>query len=401
MTSLRLVRSVPGRGPWGALFARGFRPFFLGSGLMSLLALAAWLASLQGWLHLPGPYDPLAWHAHEMLFGGLGAALAGFLLTAIPNWTGRLPLSGRPLALLFALWLAGRLALAFGAGLGAAVVAALDLAFWIVLLMAVGREIVAGRNWRNLPVVGGLAAFTLANGLFHGAQLGLPLDPALGWRLAIAVLALLVSLIGGRTVPSFTGNWLAQRGLPRPPAACRRLEGAALVVTLVALIAWAVEAAWAPLPLLAAAVLQTLRLARWKGWRTAAEPLVWILHAAFAWLPLALLLAGLAGLWPERVPPTAALHALAAGGLASMTVAITTRAILGHTGRPLVAGRTTLAIYLLILSAGVLRVAAAFASAWYLPLLGIAGAAWIAAFGIFVLCYGRLCLRPRPDGRPG
>ena len=387
--------------PTFALFARGFRPFFLGSGAVSLLALAGWLAMLHGHLVLPGPYDPLAWHAHEMLFGALGAALAGFLLTAIPNWTGRLPLAGRPLALLFALWLLGRLALAFGAGLGAPAVAALDLAFWLVLLAAVAREILAGRNWRNLPVLGGLLAFTLANALFHGAQLGLDLDPALGWRLAIAILVILVSLIGGRIVPSFTGNWLAQRGRPRPPGACKRLEAATLLTTLAASLAWALELPWAWFLLLPAALLQAVRLGRWRGWRTAAEPLVWILHVAYAWLPVALLLAGLAMRWPDLVPPSAALHAFAAGVLASMTIAVMTRAILGHTGRPLAAGRGTTAIYLLVTAAGLLRLAAAFVPAWQLPLLGLAGLAWVGAYGGFLLLYGRLCLRSRPDGRPG
>lgn len=379
-----------------ALFARGFRPFFLAAGAMAILALAGWLAVLQGGLLLPSAYDPLSWHAHEMLFGSLGAALAGFLLTAIPNWTGRLPLAGRPLAALVALWLAGRLAMAFGGSLGMAATAGIDMAFWVVLVAAIAREILAGRNWRNLPVLAALGLFVTANGLFHAARLDLAASYESGWRLGIAVLVFLVSLIGGRIVPSFTGNWLAQRDRRRPRPASRKLELSALLVTLGALLCWAFLPARAWPFLAAAGLLQSFRLSRWQGWRTGSEALVWSLHLAFAWLPLALLIAAAASLWPHAVPPSAAIHALTAGLLSTMVVAVMTRAILGHTGRPLTAGSGTIWIYGLIHTAAALRVAAAFATDTYVFLLGLSGAAWIVGFTLFLGIYAPLCLRSRP-----
>lgn len=379
-----------------ALFAQGFRPFFLGAGIWAAGALALWLGNLFGAIALPSLFDPLAWHIHEMLFGYVVATIAGFLLTAIPNWTGRMPLQGMPLATLVLLWVAGRLAMASSEWLGAAVAAVADLAFLAALLAVVLREIVAGRNWRNLPMAAALSVLLAANALMHAEAADLLAHEGLGWRLALAVIVMLISLVGGRIIPSFTRNWLAKRGpgaLPRPFGLPDRLT---LAASALALALWVVQPdgrLTAALLALAAAA-QAVRLARWCGHRTAAEPLVWILHLAYAWLPLGLALLAAAS-WDQALPPSMATHALTAGAIASITLAVMTRATLGHTGRPLRADAVTTWIYVAITLAAVSRLAAAVLYDHTQLLLAVSGGFWFAAFGCFAIAYGRYLLQAR------
>ena len=195
-----------------SVFRQGFRPFFLAAGVSAAVLLAIWLLVLARVVELPyAVFTPVHWHAHEMIFGTLAAAVAGFLLTAIPNWTGRMPLQGWPLIGLFVLWLGGRLGMALGNAIGAETAAVMDVSFLAVLLAVVVREIAAGRNWRNLPVVAALALLTAANATAHLEVLGFIDTYDLGMRGGIAVIALLIGLIGGRIIPSFTNNWLAKR----------------------------------------------------------------------------------------------------------------------------------------------------------------------------------------------
>ena len=255
-----------------AILTYGFRPFFLGAAVWAALAMALWVPMLSGALVLPTAFDPVSWHAHEFLFGYLGAVIAGFLLTAVPNWTGRLPIVGWRLGALAALWIAGRVAVAISAAMPPAAVAAIDLAFPLALAAAIGREIVAGRNWRNLVVLGGLAVFAVGNGLFHWeAARGEYAAQGHGLRLGLAAGLMMIALIGGRIVPSFTRNWLARRGpgrLPVPPM--QRFDRVALVVLLAALLLWVAR----PLDpvtgaaLVLAGALHLARLARWAGDRT-------------------------------------------------------------------------------------------------------------------------------------
>lgn len=386
-----------------ALLGHGFRPFFLGAALWAAGALALWLAALGGRLALPTAFDPITWHAHEMVFGFAMAAVTGFLLTAVPNWTGRLPLQGLPLAGLAALWLAGRVAVTASGTIGAGPAAVVDLAFPAVLLAAVLREIVAGRNWRNLPVCAAVAVLLTANALTHLEALGLAATSGLGLRLGIATLVALISLIGGRIVPSFTTNWLKRRGEARLPASFGAADRASLALTVAALLAWTAAPAAMPTAglALAAGLAQALRLARWRGHRTLAEPLVWVLHLGYAWVPAGLLLIGLAGLWPAALAPTTALHALTAGAVGTMTLAVMTRATLGHTGRTLAADAGTAAVYVLVTAAAVARVLSAVVPGAYVALLTISGVLWLAAFGLFVALYGPKLLAPRADRRPG
>jgi uncharacterized protein involved in response to NO len=370
----------------------GFRPLFFGAAVWSAVAMALWLPLWSGEITLPAAFDPLGWHVHEMLFGYAAAVVAGFLLTAIPNWTGRLPIAGWPLGGLVALWLAGRAAMLLSGAIGPALAALIDLAFPLAFLAVVAREILAGRNWRNLPMLLALAALALANAAMHADALGLVATDGTGRRLGVATLALLIGLVGGRIVPSFTRNWLARRGDKDTPPGFDRFDRAAMLLTAAALAGWI---GWPDSPvagtlLVVAGAAGFARLARWRGQRAGAEPLVWSLHLGFAWLPAGLLLTGLAPL--AGLPAAAGIHALTAGAIGAMTLAVMTRASLGHSGRPLAADRATTAIYLLIHAAALLRVGAAFAETATLPLLWASAAAWIAAFALFAVHYGPLLL---------
>ena len=360
----------------------GFRPFFLGAALWAAIAMPVWLTAYVHGYAIGGALPAMLWHAHEMVYGFAVATLAGFLLTAIPNWTGRLPVRGAALGVLAALWLAGRVAMFFPP-----VVAALvDPAFLAALMAVVARELVAGRNFRNLPLLGALGVLLAGNVLMHLHALGVTYTAALGARVGVATLAAMIALIGGRIVPSFTRNWLAKaRPGARMPAPTSRLDMACLVVAVAGLAAWVAAPAAAPsrLMLVAAAAAVALRLSRWRSLATLGEPLLWILHAGYAWLA--------AGLALAAIPGAPAVHALTVGAVGTMTLAVMTRASLGHAGQPLAAGPGTTAIYVLILAAAVLRVAAPYVPA-PVSVASLAGVAWTAAFGLFAFLYGPLLL---------
>jgi len=378
-----------------ALFSFGFRPFFLFAALWAALAVPLWIASRQFFGGAVLGQDGMTWHIHEMLFGYLAGVMAGFLLTAIPNWTGRLPVTGWPLAGLFGLWCAGRIAMLAAGSLGVWA-AVIDAAFLVVFAVVVCREVLAGRNWRNLPVAVMVSLFTAANLAFHFGTL----DPGVrdvAVRLALAVGAMLICLIGGRVTPSFTRNWLARQGVDRLPAPVGRFDQATLVLTGISLVAWAAmpDVVWTGAALALAGALNVARLGRWRGLSTGAEPLVWVLHLGYLWTTAGVLLLGLSILEPATVPRAAAIHALTAGGVGVMTLAMMTRASLGHTGQPLTANRATLALYVLANLAALVRVVSAFAPQAYDLLLAIAAGLWLAAFGLFVATYGPLLISPR------
>src|SRR5579885_1571050 len=221
-----------------AVFSAGFRPFFLLGAAWAAIAVPLWLLAFAGQSDLPTQLAPAAWHVHEMVFGYGAAIVAGFLLTAIPNWTGRLPLQGRPLAALVLLWMAGRAAVLSATDIGALAAALVDLAFPLIFLAVVAREILAGKNWRNLPMLGALALLLTGNALVHLDALGLADSAPLGSRTGLATLLMLIALVGGRIIPSFTRNWMAKmRPDVPPPAPAGPLDLAALSVTGLALAA--------------------------------------------------------------------------------------------------------------------------------------------------------------------
>jgi uncharacterized protein involved in response to NO len=374
-------------GPY--ILSAGFRPFFLLAALWAALAVPLWLAVFTGKGNLPTGLPPNVWHVHEMVFGFAAATVAGFLLTAIPNWTGRMPLQGGPLAMLVLLWACGRAAVLASAMIGEAAAACLDLAFPLAFLAVVAREILAGRNWRNLPMLGALALLLAGNLLVHLDSLGLADTAALGNRIGVATLLMLISFVGGRIIPSFTRNFLAkQRPGSTVPAVFDAFDRAVLATTALALVTWvgAPDGVAAPFLELAAGIALAIRLARWRGVATLREPLVWILHLGYAWLALGFVLLALSH-FVAVLPPTAALHALTAGAVGTMTLAVMTRATLGHSGRPLVAGPGTTTVYALVTLASVLRLLVPFAGGQTLIVLGLAGAAWSGAFLLFAVLY--------------
>lgn len=374
----------------------GFRPFFVGGAAWAVIALALWLCALAGAITLPTAFDLLAWHRHEMLFGFVGAVVAGFLLTAIPNWTGRLPIAGGPLAALFLLWLVARLSVLWSGTVGTLGPALVDVGFYVVLAALAGREVLAAKN-RNLPVVGIVLLFGAANAADHAIVLGLIADEGLGWRAGLALVVVLISLIGGRIIPSFTRNWLTKQGtregLPGQPG---KYDLITITLTAAALLLWLVtpDARAAGYALVAAGLLQLVRLARWKGLRTARDPLVLVLHVGYLWVPIGLALLG-ASILDPAVPRSGAIHALTAGAMATMILAVMTRATLGHTGRELRAGAATVAIYLLVTAGAVLRVAASFALIDYTHGMRWSALAWGGAFLVFLAAYGPILFRPR------
>lgn len=383
-----------------AFLRGGFRPFFLGGACWAIIALCIWLHSLATGGVLPSAFDSLTWHRHEMLFGFVGGVVAGFLLTAVPNWTGRLPIAGYPLAGLFLLWVAARVAVLFSAVIGPLAAAAIDVGFYLVLAGLAAREVLAANN-RNMPIVGLVLLFGLVDGLDHIAAAGILGDPDLAWKCAVALIILLISLIGGRIVPSFTRNWLAKQGfregLPTQPG---RFDMAVILVTALAFLAWVT----APSGLLTgglfalAALGQAVRLARWKGWKTSSDPLVLVLHVGYAWVPIGLGLLAAVDLGAP-IPRSAAVHALTAGAMSTMILAVMSRATLGHTGRELRANPLTQLAYLLVTVGAVLRVTAPLGLLEYRLGMEVAGAAWIAAFLCFLAAYGPMLLGPRIDGK--
>jgi uncharacterized protein involved in response to NO len=380
--------------PGPALLSAGFRPFFLFGALYAAGLGLVWAGALMGRVAIPTAFSPVDWHVHEFLYGGVAAAVAGFLLTAIPNWTGRLPIRGAPLAALVLAWLAGRVAVSASAHLPAPVVAAADLAFLVLLAAAAAREIVAGRNWRNLRVLAPLAVLIAANALFHWEAAGLG-EADVARRLAIAAVLALVMLIAGRIVPSFTRNWLVRENPGRLPAPFGAFDGLAMAAALVALLAWigAPDSPAAGALLLAAGALHAARLARWAGERTLREPLLLVLHVAYAFVPLGFALAGLAAF--GLVPASAGQHAWTVGAMGGMTLAVMSRATLGHTGGDLTAGPALQAAFLFMLLAASARIGASLVPEQAVAFYHLAAVGWAAAYLTFVLALGPRLVRAR------
>ncbi|GGC17786.1 short-chain dehydrogenase [Marivita lacus] len=383
----------PYTGP--ALFSYGFRPLFLAAGLFAVLIVPLWMAVWSGQVALGGPFSPTDWHIHEMLFSYTSAVIAGSLFTAIPNWTGRMPTRGWPLMVLAFLWLAGRFAVAGAGGLGPVAVMLVDGAFMAAIGVMITTEIVAGRNWSNLKVVVPVLLYLAADITFHLEAMSQG-SADVGRRMGFAMVAMLVLLIGGRIIPSFTRNWLVKRG-PEPgplPVPFDRFDAASLTFTLVMLLTWVAlpESRLAGWGLLLAAAVQFLRLMRWRGWRVGSSPLLLMLHLAFAFLPLGLFAVGLASL--GILPVATGLHLLGIGGFGGMTLAVMMRASLGHTGRPLEAGRALTLAFACVALAALMRVAVPTAFG-----LWIAAALWTVGFGLFAWRFVPILSLPNPTRR--
>lgn len=374
----------------------GFRPLFLAAGVWAAASIALWIFALSGDVALPRGLDPLPWHRHEMVFGFGGAAVAGFLLTAIPNWTGRLPIAGAPLAVLVTIWVAARLGILLLPTILLPFGAALDIGLYVILSSFALREVVASGN-RNLPISLLVLLFGGADALDHFSIAGILTDDLLGIRCGLGILMIMISVIGGRIIPSFTRNWMVKEGatgrLPDQPG---RYDAATVAITAGALLLWigfpSAKATGAALVL--TALLQAIRLSHWRGWRTFKDPLLLILHIGYGWLVLGVLLLGVTVLLPD-VPRTAAIHTIAVGAVATMILAVMTRASLGHTGRALRAALPTVIAYALLSLAALVRLATALGWIAYLPGLHMSSTLWVAAFLLFLIVYGPILWQPR------
>jgi uncharacterized protein involved in response to NO len=378
-----------------ALWSRGFRPFFLIAALWAAAAMAIWPSFFMGEIGMPTAFSPVDWHVHEMIFGYGEAVVAGFLLTAIPNWTGRLPVAGLPLMLLCALWALGRVSVFTSAKLGAVPAAGLDALFLIAFAAVAGREVIAARNVRNLKVVALVLVLALANIAFHAESM-LAGTAFYASRAGLAVLVLLILVIGGRVVPSFTHNWLVKRGATALPIPFAKADAVVMVLSALVL------GLWVGLPddarvggcLLAAGAANLWRLSRWRGWATRPEPLVLVLHIGFLFASLGFIFAAIHALAPEHISRAAGIHVWAVGAVGTMTLAMMTRATLGHSGQKLAASKPTQAVYLAVVVAALARLAMECLPALALPLMIVAALAWVTAFGGFLLFYSGLLTRP-------
>ena len=385
------------------VFAYGFRPFFLLAGLFAAGSIAAWI-----WLFPRGATPmsslvPQLWHGHEMIFGFIGAAIAGFLLTAVPNWTGETGLAGRPLIVLTALWLAGRVAFAIGDAVPIGVLMVAELSFMPAIIIALAPSIIRSSN-RNWPLLLVLFAFWCGDVVFaYAAVSGQSVLAGTALRGSLGAVLILITIIGGRITPAFTGNALRARGTAVKIRSSRLLEVAVIALT----VGFVLADTTAPfgkvtgIAAAAAALAHFVRLSGWHGLRSWRDPIVWILHAGYAWLPIGLALKALFVLagasWAAHWQ-----HALGAGAAAIMILAVMTRASLGHTGRPLRVSRLIVIAYAMLIASVFLRVfGVSVLQLQYASAITTASALWILAFLLYSCVYVPILIRPRADGKPG
>jgi uncharacterized protein involved in response to NO len=384
---------------------RGFRPFFLLAGIAAVVAMGAWLGLLRGFGAAPKWGTPIQWHAHEMLFGFAGAAIAGFLLTSVPVWTGRPAVAGRRLAGIALLWLAGRFAVFFAAALPSPWIAAtLDPAFFAAIALAIGVPLVASGSRRNYGFPLLLLLLALANGFTHLWAMGVwGSGAATGFRLGVGVVIVLIATLGGRLVPLFTGAALKRAGVAASISSSKRADAAAVPLLCGFVLA---DTVWPDTPLsgVVAALAAATLAWRAKGWelrRALGDPLLWSMHLAYLWLPLGLA-AHAAAAFDLGIARNVAVHALTVGAVGGMILAIMTRVALGHTGRPFVAPNGVAAAYALVHLAALARTAGlALAPEAASGLFLASGGLWVLAFAIFLAVYTPILIAPRVDGRPG
>jgi uncharacterized protein involved in response to NO len=386
-----------------ALFAYGFRPFFLAAGLSAVLIVPAWLVMVSRGSMPLGALPPQLWHAHELFYGFVGAALAGFLLTAVPSWTGAKGFGGRPLAALAAAWLLGRLAFACANSLPFWALAAAELAFLAGVALLLAPPLVRSRN-RNTPLLLVIALLWIADAAFLAGLARR--DPGLAsgsLRVAIDLMLIVLTVIGGRIVPSFTANALRRRGESPEIRSFAWLERAvmALMVAVAVVDLWRPDGAAAGWLAALVAVAQGVRLSGWRSLRTHGEAILWVLHLGYAWIPVGF---ALKALWLLAGAGWAAhwQHALTMGAFGTMILAVMTRAALGHTGRELTVGGAVAAAYVLLtLSVAVRVLVPGFWPSQHLWTLVASGSLWTAAFALYLVVYAPILVLPRADGKPG
>jgi uncharacterized protein involved in response to NO len=381
------------------LLAIGFRPFYLLASVFAVAAILFWLAGFNGRLPVGAYLQGVFWHSHEMLFGYIVAVMAGFLFTAVRNWTGLPTPSGVTLGGIVLLWILARVLLVSGPS---ALAVILDVAFLPMIAIAVAIPILRSRNKRNYKIIAVLVAVSLLHFVFHmalGGQLPSWLSRASLFA-SIDLVVILFALVGGRVIPAFTRNAVAGSD-PRHENWLEVIAfGSLLVIVLVTLLGGAFTfAAWVPTSLfIVAAVAHLLRLALWQPQVTLGNPLLWMMPVAYSWLPTALLLRALSTV--AVIVPGAWIHALTMGALSSLMMAMMMRSTLGHTGRKLVASQMDILAFLLLQLAALLRVVAG-GTGDYQAVVVLSGVVWVLAFAVFIVRYLPMLVHSRVDGKPG
>lgn len=388
----------PARAGVWPIAAKGFRPFFLLAGLFATLVVPLWLLVIDGKVHISSYLDPINWHAHEMVFGFSVAVVAGFLLTAVGNWTKRETAIGLPLLALAALWIAGRIIVTVETPLPRWIVAAVDLSLLPALAVVIARPLIATKNYRNLVMLGILSALAVANLFVHLDALGvLP-----GWRrtgnlMGVDVLVLVILVMAGRVVPMFTRNATGVDHIASAPRLDQLVLVAMALYVILDIVAPTAAAAWG----VVVAALAIARSWHWGTRHTLRTPLLWVLHAGVLWIPLGLLLRAIARVTPA-LSPQIATHALTIGAIGTLTLGMMARVALGHSGRMLVAARPIAIAFGLAVAAAVVRAAgAAVGVQSYRTTLIVAGLVWTAAFALYSLVYAPILVTARVDGKPG
>ena len=377
-----------------ALFALGFRPFYLLAGAFSALSIAGWAGLFAGLVPSGYLHGHPMWHAHEMVFGYTFAVIVGFLFTAGSNWTRHPTPTGARLAAIVACWLAARAFAVFGIEWWSLL---FDLAFAVAAAMGLGIPLWRARNTRNYFFVVLILAVGALNAAFHLAileRIEVDLDRIMD--LALDVVLFIIVVMGGRVIPMFTNNGVPGAGARRILALERTALGAVLALLAADLLALPATAVGVIAGV--AALAHGARFALWSPWATRAKPILWIMHAGYAWIVVHLALRAASAF--DLAAPTLATHALTVGAIGGLTMGMMTRTARGHTGRPLETGRAETLAYALVMAAAIARVFGPMAG-WTLPAIIVSGALWTAAFAIFTVTYWPILSRPRVDGRPG
>ena len=381
-----------GGGRSGGFWLDAFRPFYLGGSALAAIAIFLWLSTwFHGYVPPAQPMAPLLWHVHEMVYRFAAAIIIGFLFTAARNWTG-LPLpAGTPLAFLFGLWLAARLGMYFAYDAAAAI---LDSSLLIIVAAVLSRSFIRARSYTNMPMALVLILLAASNITFHAAMLGYAtLDPMLPLRAALFLVIMMELIIGARIVPGFTISGV-------PGLKIRRSKPLNYTTQALAALAFITFVAGAPAPIagplaILAGLLGLIQLAGWKPWAARSRPILLILHISYAWIPVGLIMLGLASFGVWGVTVSAAIHALAAGSIGGLILGMITRTSLGHSGAIVRAGRCELTMYTLVIIAALCRVAAALIPSFYVWGMTAAGVAWMAAFMTFAIAYAPMLLGKR------
>ncbi|MCF6344651.1 MAG: NnrS family protein [Devosiaceae bacterium] len=373
-----------------AIFSKAYRPFFLGATLWAIISLILWILMLSGTVSLPSAFSANEWHKHELLFGYTGAVIAGFLLTAIPNWTGRLPISGLKLFILVSVWLLARIIILFSANINPILVMLIDLAFPFLLSLSISIEIIAGKNWRNLRVLIVLFAFMLANFYFHIEIIDKGYSQYSA-NLALAIIIILIMLIGGRIIPSFTRNWLVKSKQTNLPTPFNQFDIITMIVSIIALLAFMFlsNQMLVAVFMLFAGLLNLIRLSRWSGIYCIKQPMIFILHIAYLFIPLGFFALAISKIAPSLINEAGALHLFSAGAIGIMTIAMMCRVSLAHGGQKPEADKIISLIFIAIITSVILRFAADFFPSISF-IIHISASLWIVAFALFIIRYWRI-----------